>query len=136
MLHTCLVFKDLVTDSFLRLRLLIDFFQDIAVARDVQTSFCDVCESAKIAVMDDLEDFKNAVDQRAQTLSAAAVILSECVLHFCLKFLYSDTESQKEKEKKRALLISQWSSVQSETRGMHKDRVHRLLRQGAEKYMA
>ncbi len=86
--------------------------------------------------MDDVEGLKQTIDTSAEELATASIILSECVLHFCLKFLYSDTESQKEKDKKRTLLVSQWTSVQSENRGMQKERVHRLLREGAEKYMS
>lgn len=79
-----------------------------------------------------MDELKDGIEANADVLGRASVILSECVIHFCLKVLYSDTESAREKEKKRGLLISQWSSVQSEARGMKKEWMHPLLAQGAE----
>ena len=109
--------------------------QDIALAREMQNAFKESCEAEQVAVMDDLHSFADAIHKKSEILGKCSVILSECVIHFCSKVLNNDAESQKEKEKKRGLLVSQWTGVQSGSKSMNKELVHPFLRAYGEKYM-
>lgn len=109
--------------------------QDIALAKEMHDALKPPCEAAEIAVTDDFEVFGEAMEKKTDVLGKCGVILSECVINFCLKVLNNDGESQKEKDKKRGLLISQWTGVQSGSKSMKKELVHPLLRAYAEKYI-
>ena len=95
----------------------------------------ELCEKSKIGVMDGFEKSAAMIETNSLALAKAAVILSESVIHFCLKVLLNDSETQKEKDKKRGLLVSRWGMIISGDMGMQVDMVQPFLQRMAEKFI-